>query len=156
MLFLFLAVMSSSRSDIVIVRLSVPKELFRCGSISRPASSVTHLLMIILLVDLKLTKPIPRPRQFSGTTRANLKQIFGKPHTNLKQILGKSLSNLRHILGKSWASLRQISDKSLANIRYILGIFRVYLLYISGISFVYLGQISSYSRANPRHILGKS
>ena len=145
MLFLFLAVMSSSRSDIVIVRLSVPKELFRCGSISRPASSVTHLLMIILLVDLKLTKPISRPRQISGTTRANLRQIFGKPHTNLKQILGKSLSNLRHILGKSWASLRQISGK-----------YQVYIGHISGISFVYLEQISSYSRANPRHILGKS
>ena len=132
MLFLFLAVMSSSRSDIVIVRLSVPKELFRCGSISRPASSVTHLLMIILLVDLKLTKPISRPRQISGTTRANLRQIFGKPHTNLKQILGKSLSNLRHILGKSQKTLWKISLISQAHLRQISGQYQANLREISG------------------------
>ena len=156
MLFLFLAVMSSSRSDIVIVRLSVPKELFRCGSISRPASSVTHLLMIILLVDLKLTKPISRPRQFSGTTRANLKQIFGKPHTNLKQILGESLSNLRHILGKYWASLGQISDKSLANVTIIWGKSSVNLGQILGKTQANVSNISTISQSYHRHISGIS
>ena len=139
MLFLFLAVMSSSRSDIV-------------TSFSIPASSVPHSLMIILLVDLKLTKPISSSRQISGTTGANLRQIFGKPHTNLKQILGESLSNLRHILGKSWASLGQISDKSLANVTIIWGKSSVNLGQILGKTQANVSNISTISQSYHRHI----
>ena len=94
-------------------------------------------------LDMKLTKPILRPRQISGTFKANLRQISDKSWTNVGQKLGKSLTHLRQMLGKSQENLKHISGKYWANLGRILG-------------WANLSQISVISRGTLREIPGKS
>ena len=82
-------------------------QIFRCVRISRPGL-VSHSLTISLLVDLKLSKPMSRPWQISGTSQSNLRQILCKSQANLIKISGKSWANFGQILGKFWSYLGHI------------------------------------------------